>query len=250
MQNYENYEILIVENNSTEKRTYDYYRQLEESSSNIRILNWNEEFNYSKINNYAVQYAEGEFCLLLNNDVEFLSEKALCEMVGICKREDVGAVGVKLLYPDRSIQHAGIIVGYGGIAGHAFLNEPNTSDGYMGRINRVQNYSAVTAACMLVKKQAYNEVKGMDSAYQVAFNDVDFCLKVISSGFRIVYTPYVEAIHYESKTRGAEDNYQKIRRFNREVDLLRSRWSDFIKKGDPAYNPNLTLYKWDFSLKK
>lgn len=248
-QKYANYEIIIVENSSVEKETFLYYQYLLETFDNIRILYWENEFNYSAINNYAVKKAKGSYILLLNNDVEFISENALGEMVGICARRDVGAVGAKLYYPDGTIQHAGIIIGYGGIAGHAFLNFPENMSGYMGRINCAQNYSAVTAACMLVKKTIYEAVGGLDAAYKIAFNDVDFCLKVINIGARIVYTPYVEAYHYESKTRGPENSYTKMKRFNQEVDLFRSRWGNFIYNGDPAYNPNLTLYRWDFSLK-
>lgn len=249
-QDYSNYEIIIIENHSIDAELFAYYKQLMAEYDHIRIIKWDKEFNYSAINNYAASHAKGEYYLLLNNDVEFISEHSIWEMIGLCSRRDVGAVGIKLLYPDRSIQHAGIVVGYGGIAGHAFLNEPSSSDGYMGRINRVQDYSAVTAACMLVKQSIYKEVGGFDVAYKIAFNDVDFCLKIIEKGYRIVYTPYADAFHYESKTRGSENDYKKIKRFNQEVDLLRKRWGDFIKKGDPSYNENLTLYKWDFSLKK
>ena len=232
-QKYKNYEIIIVENNSVEGKTFEYYKYLLKTFENIRVLHWKKKFNYPAINNYAVKNAKGKYVL-----------------VGVCSRKDVGAVGGKLYYSDRTIQHAGIIVGYGGIAGHAFLNCDGNMNGYMGRINCCQNYSAVTAACMLVKKEIYEAVGGMDTSYKVAFNDVDFCLKIVNKGLRIVYTPFAEAYHYESKTRGADDNYEKMKRFNQEIDLFRSKWEKYISDGDPAYNPNLTLYKWDFSLRK
>ena len=249
-QSYKNYEVIIIENNSQEKRTFDYYKELVSYKDSIRILYWRNNFNYSLINNFAAEEAKGDYYLLLNNDIEFKNPDAIRDMLGICMRRDVGIVGAKLYYPDETIQHAGVILGYGGIAGHAFLGCSGIDSGYMNRIDCCQNFSAVTAACMMVRQEVFHEVSGFDGELQVAFNDVDFCLRVLHQGYRIVYTPYAEAWHYESKTRGNEDNYKKIKRFNQEVDLLRSRWQDMIRQGDPAYNPNLSLYKWDFSLKQ
>lgn len=248
-QSYKRYEIIIIENNSEEKETFEYYDKLLQTYTNVKIIYWTKPFNYSLINNYGAKAAKGDCFFLLNNDIEFIGTEVIREMVGLCMRKDVGIVGAKLYYPDGAIQHAGVIVGYGGIAGHAFLGCQGTEDGYMNRLKCSQDYSAVTAACMMVKREAFCKVKGFNGKLQVAFNDVDFCLKVIKEGYRIVYTPFAEAYHYESKTRGIENSYKKIKRFNQEVDMFRKLWRDFISEGDVAYNPNLSLYRWDFSLK-
>lgn len=248
-QSYKNYEIIIIENNSEEKETFAYYDKLMRTYANVKIIHWTKPFNYSLINNYGAKAAKGDYFLLLNNDIEFIHTGAVREMAGLCMRKDVGIVGSKLYYPDGTIQHAGVIVGYGGIAGHAFLGCQGTENGYMNRLQCSQDYSAVTAACMMVKREAFCKVKGFNGKLQVAFNDVDFCLKVLKEGYRIVYTPFAEAYHYESKTRGIEDSYKKIKRFNQEVDMFRKLWRDLISAGDAAYNPNLSLYRWDFSLK-
>ena len=248
-QSYSNVEIIIVENGSTDREIFQFYENLEANYNNIKILYWEKKFNYAAVNNYAAASAIGEYYLFLNNDIEFISENALEEMLSLCQREWTGAVGIKLYYPDGSVQHAGVIVGYGGIAGHAFLGCSGDTHGYMNRIDCVQNYSAVTAACMMVKRTVYNVCGGFDERFQIAFNDIDFCLKVREAGYDIVYSPYAEAWHFESKSRGAEDTYEKMKRFNFEVDLFRSKWMHIIKEGDPAYNLNLSLDKWDFSLK-
>ena len=248
-QSYKKYEIIVVENNSEKADTFKYYERLTQKYTNVRVLCWTKAFNYSLINNYGVREAKGDYLLFLNNDIEFTGTEAIREMLGVCMRKDVGVVGAKLFYPDDSIQHAGVIVGYGGIAGHAFLGAQGSEDGYMNRLKCCQNYSAVTAACMMVKREAFYKVRGFNGKLQVAFNDVDFCLKVLSQGYRIVYTPFAEAYHYESKTRGIENSYKKIKRFNQEVDMFRVKWKDIISTGDSAYNRNLSLYRWDFSLK-
>lgn len=248
-QSYKKYEIIIIENNSQEKGTFAYYDKLLRTYANVKIIHWAKPFNYSLLNNYGAKAAKGDYFLFLNNDIEFIDTGAIREMVGLCMRKDVGIVGSKLYYPDGTIQHAGVIVGYGGIAGHAFLGCQDTENGYMNRLQCSQDYSAVTAACMMVKREAFCKVKGFNGKLQVAFNDVDFCLKVLNKGYRIVYTPFAEAYHYESKTRGIENSYKKIKRFNQEVDMFRKLWRDFISEGDAAYNPNLSLYRWDFSLK-
>lgn len=246
---YRNYEFIVVENNSTEERTFEYYKKLEEICPRAKVVYWKEKgFNYPAINNYGVEQAKGEYILFLNNDTEIVNANCLEEMLGYCMREDVGAVGARLYYEDGTIQHAGVIVGLGGIAGHAFVGYPHADLGYFGRIQMAQDYSAVTAACILVKRSVFEEVEGFDEKYAVAFNDVDLCMKIRKVGYLIVYNPYAELNHYESKSRGYEDTEEKVQRFNSEVALFKSRWGDFLKKGDPYYNPNLTLDKNDFSL--
>lgn len=246
---YKNYEFIIVENNSTEDRTFKYYKDLEEKCPRANVVCWKEKgFNYPAINNYGVLHAKGEYLLFLNNDTEIVNEDCLEEMLGYCMRKDVGAVGARLYYEDGTIQHAGVIVGLGGIAGHTFVGFPHDALGYFGRIQMTQDYSAVTAACMMVKKSVFSEVQGFDERYAVAFNDVDLCMKIREAGYLIVYNPYAELNHYESKSRGYEDTEEKVQRFNSEIMLFKTRWSEFLEKGDPYYSPNMTLDKSDFSL--
>ena len=246
---YKNYEFIVVENNSIEDKTFAYYKELEEKCPRAKVLYWKGQgFNYPAINNYGVEQAKGEYLLFLNNDTEIVNEDCLEEMLGYCMRKEVGAVGARLYYEDGTIQHAGVIVGLGGIAGHAFVGFPHDALGYFGRIQMTQNYSAVTAACMMVKKTVYNQVQGFDERYAVAFNDVDLCMKIREAGYLIVYNPYAELNHYESKSRGYEDTEEKVQRFNSEIMLFKTRWSDFLEKGDPYYSPNMTLDNCDFSL--
>ena len=247
---YKNIEYVLVENNSTEQETFDYYKELEEKNSKVRVLYWKEKgFNYPAINTYGVKHAKGEYLLFLNNDTEMINSDCIEEMLGYCMRKDVGAVGAKLYYPDGSIQHAGVIVGLGGVAGHAFLEFPHDSWGYYGRAVVAQNLSAVTAACMMVKKHVYEEVGGFDEGYAVAYNDIDFCLKVREAGYLIVYNPNAELKHYESKSRGYEDTDEKRVRYFSEIHRFQTRWYDFLENGDPYYNPNLTLDRNDFGMK-
>lgn len=246
---YKNYEFIVVENNSTEKETFEYYKKLEESCPRAKVVYWTGTgFNYPAINNYGVEQAKGDYILFLNNDTEIVNEDCLEELLGYCMREDVGAVGARLYYEDGTIQHAGVIVGLGGIAGHAFLGFPHADLGYFGRIQMAQDYSAVTAACIMVKRSVFKEVEGFDEKYAVAFNDVDLCMKIRKAGYLIVYNPYAELNHYESKSRGYEDSEEKVQRFNSEIALFKSRWGEFLEEGDPYYNPNLTLEQNDFSL--
>lgn len=246
---YRNYEFIIVENNSVEDKTFAYYKELEEKCARAKVIYWNEKcFNYSAINNFGVKHARGEYILFLNNDTEIVNEDSLKEMLGFCMRDDVGAVGARLYYEDGSIQHAGIIIGLGGIAGHAFAGSLHENPGYCGRIHMVQDYSAVTAACMMVKKSVFKKVHGFDERYAVAFNDVDLCLKMRKEGYLIVYTPYAEFNHYESKSRGYEDTNEKVHRFESEGALFKDAWNSIFVNGDPYYNPNLSLDKTDFSL--
>ncbi len=245
---YDNYEIIIVENNSTQQETFDYYKELEKNSR-IRVIKWEKGFNFSAINNYAAKSANGEYLLFLNNDIEVRSSDWIDGMLGNAQRKDVGIVGCRLLYPDNTIQHAGVIIGIGGIAGHAFTNLPAERSGYMHRASTQVDYSAVTAACMMISKKLFEEVGGFEEKLTVAFNDIDLCLRVREKGYLVVYDAYVEMIHYESKTRGSEDSKEKVRRFQDEIEYMRTRWIDILKQGDPYYNPNLTLSKWNFSLK-
>lgn len=246
---YDNMEYLIVENNSEREETFAYYEKLEKACPKARVLYWQGEgFNYPDINNYGVQCATGEYLLLLNNDTEIIREDCIEELLGYCMREEVGVVGARLFYDDGTLQHGGVIVGLGGVAGHAFLGLPSGEPGYFARALLAQDMSAVTAACMMVKKSVYKEVGGFDPAFAVAFNDVDFCLKVRQAGYLVVYNPYAELYHYESKSRGYDDTAEKIGRFQSEIQLFQSRWKDFLKQGDPYYNPNLTLDRNDFSV--
>lgn len=247
---YRNFEFVIVENNSTEQETFDYYKKLEAEHENVHVVYYEGSFNYSKINNFGAAAANGEYFLLLNNDTELIDGSAIRELLGYCMREDVGIVGAKLLYEDDTIQHAGIVVGFGGTAGHTFIGKSRYDTGYFGRILCAQDYTAVTAACMMTKRSVFEEVGGMTEELAVAFNDVDYCFKVRGTGKLVVYNPYAELHHYESKSRGYEDSPGKVERFNGEVEILLSRWRELIEGGDPCYNPNLTLDNSDFSLRR
>ena len=247
---YKNYEYIIVENNSTDEKTFQYYKDLEAENPKAHVVYWDKEFNYSAINNYGATFAKGEYILLLNNDTEIINETCLEELLGYCMRSDVGAVGARMYYEDDTIQHAGVVIGFGGIAGHCFVLQPRGTTGYCHRITCAQDYSAVTAACMLVKKSAFDEVGGLTEELAVAFNDIDFCMKLREAGYLIVYNPYAELYHYESKSRGLEDTPEKVARFNKEMQIFERRWPDILRNGDPYYNPNLTLKSQDFSLRR
>ncbi len=238
---YKNYEIIVIENNSEEKSTFEYYEKIN-GKDNIKVITYPESgFNYSKIINYGVANSTGEYIIQLNNDTELITPNWIEEMLGYAQREDVGAVGVKLLYPDKTVQHAGIIIGIGGIAGHVFKNIPDKEHGYFAKDSMIQNLSAVTAACMMAPRSIYEEVENMDEEFKVAFNDVDFCLKVRETGKLIVYNPYVKFLHYESKSRGLEDTIEKQKRFKGEIDRFSNKWNKILKEGDPYYNVNLRL---------
>ena len=241
---YPNYEIIIVENNSTTDEIFQYYKELSQDSR-IRLLRWKKEFNYSAINNYGVRHANGEYLLFLNNDVTVITPGWIKELLGVCQRPEVGAAGVKLIYPDNTIQHAGCVIGLGGIAGHMFVDMPANRTGYLHKASILQDMSAVTAACMMMKRTAFEEAGGFTEKLSVAFNDVDLCLKVRKNHKLIVYDPYVQLYHMESKTRGAEDNKEKVRRFQEEIEYMRCQWIDILKKGDPYYNKNLSLTKME-----
>ena len=246
---YKNYEIIIIENNSTSQDIFDYYNIIQKAEKNVKVAYWMGEFNYSAINNYGLEYAEGEYIILLNNDTEIITPDWIELMLGQCQRKDVGIVGAKLYYPDDTIQHAGVIVGLGGVAGHVYTGTSRDDVGYFARAILQQDLSAVTAACLMVKRSVYDEVKGLNETLKVAFNDVDFCLRVRQKGYLIVFEPQVELYHYESKSRGQEDNPEKIARFEGEVKYMQEHWSNILENGDPYYNINLTLSKGDCSLR-
>ncbi|MBR6502985.1 MAG: glycosyltransferase family 2 protein [Clostridia bacterium] len=246
---YKNFEVIVVENNSTEEETFKYYEEAKLKYNNLKVIVWESGFNYSAINNFAAKQATGEYILLLNNDIEVITPDWLEQMLMFAQRKDVGAVGVKLYYDDDTIQHAGVIVGLGGVAGHAHKYFARENPGYMARASIAQNLSACTAACLMIRKDVYDEVGGLEEGYAVAFNDIDFCMKIRAAGYLIVFTPFAEFYHYESKSRGDEDTPEKRARFNSEVFRFQDRWGKELKAGDPYYNPNLTLDSEDFSLR-
>ena len=261
---YKNFEIVITENNSETNEIFDYYKTLLKNDK-IKIVNYNTGkrietedecsleytnknrrevkpgFNYSAIINFGVKNTTGEYVVQLNNDTELITPNWLELMLGFCQRKDVGAVGVKLYYQDETIQHAGIIVGIGGIAGNRFKSIPKSGHGYFAKESMIENLSAVTAACIMTPKSIYEEVGWMDEGLAVAFNDVDFCLKIREKGYLVVYNPFVEFWHYESKTRGQEDSPAKIKRFQGEMSRFEQRWPEILDSGDPYYNINLSL---------
>ncbi len=251
---YPEYEILVVDNGSRERRTRDYLRNMA-SAGKIRALSYDRPFNFSAINNYAVKHAKGEVVLFLNNDTEVISGEWMRAMLEHAQRREVGAVGCKLLYPDDTVQHAGIIIGVGNgdsgnrVASHSPQRSPRGHYGYEGRECITLNLSAVTAACMMVRKDVFEDAGGFDEGLAIAYNDVDLCLRLRQKGYLIVYTPHAVLYHQESLSRGYEDTREKRDRFREEVRLMRERWGDLIDAGDPYYNPNLTLDAGDFSIK-
>lgn len=265
---YTNYEVIIAENNSNED-TFSYYRTIapEEQEQNgvrqmtgalsggqrILVAVWKEGFNYSKLNNFGASHAKGDYLVLMNNDIELMGTGTLRELLGTCQRNDVGIVGAKLYYPDDTVQHAGIVVGIGGnargIGSNMFNGLQGERSGYLHKASLQMDYSAVTAALLMVKKEIYNNVGGFEEELAVAFNDVDFCLKVRREGFLVVYNPYAKAYHYESKSRGAEDTPEKAARFQREIEYMRNHWIYILKNGDPYYNPNFSSVYNNYSLK-
>ncbi|WP_300836841.1 glycosyltransferase family 2 protein [uncultured Dubosiella sp.] len=238
---YRNIEIIVVENNSKKEETFEYYHELETEHANVKIVYWKNEFNYSEINNFGVQFAQGDYLLFLNNDTEMIRPDSIQNMLGVCMRKEVGAVGAKLLYEDRTIQHAGVVIGFSGYAGHINNGIDEDQPGYMMRAQLNCDYSAVTAACMMVKKSVFNEVDGFDPQFKVACNDVDLCLKIREKGYLVVYDAFSIWFHYESKSRGYEDSEEKIERFNNEVAKFQKKWNKILVEGDPYYNPNFKI---------
>lgn len=243
---YPNYEIVIVDNGSDDPAAIQYFSDIQKNNR-IRVLHDPRSFNYSALNNAAVAQVQGELIGLVNNDIEVISPDWLSEMVSLALQPGVGAVGAKLLYPDNTVQHAGVVLGYGGVAEHAHKYLPANHPGYAGRARLLQSFSAVTAACLIVRKAIYDAVDGLNETdLPVAFNDVDFCLRVREAGYRNVWTPYAELYHHESATRGREDSPEKRVRADKEMQYLKDRWGDALLT-DPAYSPNLTLDSTDFS---
>ena len=244
---YPNWEIILVDNGSDDPAALAYFEELA-AQPRIRVLRDDGPFNYSALNNQAVAIAHGEFVGLINNDIEVMSPGWLSEMVSLARQQGVGAVGARLWYPDMTLQHGGVVIGLGGVAGHSHKRLPRGMHGYAQRAVLVQSFSAVTAACLVVRKSAYAQVGGLDAVnLKVAFNDVDFCLRLREAGYRNVWTPYAELIHHESATRGDDIAPEKRERFQREVLYMKQRWPAVIAH-DPAYNPNLTLDSEDFAL--
>lgn len=245
---YANYELIVVENGSSREETFAYYDQLREQP-HTRILEWTKPFNYAAVNNFAAHHARGELLLFLNNDIESINPDWLEAMVKLAVQPGVGIVGAKLYYADDTVQHAGIVVGLGGIAGHGFLNFPRNAAGYMQRLQYTQNVAAVTGACLLTPKAVFDEIGGLDEGFVLAFNDVDYCLQVLAKGYRVVWTPEAELYHLESKTRGYEDTPEKEARFRKEIELFRSKWESWLAAGDPYYSRHFRLDRPDFALK-
>lgn len=249
---YENYEIIIVENNSETKEIFDYYEKLKEYP-NIKVAVCRTEggFNYSKVNNFGVKEASGEYILLLNNDTQVITVNWMEELLMYAQREDVGAAGAKLYYGNKTIQHAGVVLGLGAhrTAGHSHYGQHRENLGYMGRLCYAQNVSAVTGACLLVKKKLFEEAGGLDESFAISLNDVDFCLKLREKGLLNVFTPFAELYHFESVSRGLDDKGEKAERYNEESRRFREKWKETLEKGDPYYNPNFSLDRSDFALK-
>lgn len=245
---YTNYEILILDNGSIKPDTLAFFEKIQKEDSRVRVLSYDYPFNFSAINNFGVRQARGEIIGLINNDIEVISPGWLNEMVSHAVRSDIGCVGAKLYYSNDTIQHAGIICSLGGVAGHSHKHFPYDHLGYFCRLFLTQNLSAVTAACLLVRKNIYNEVGGLnEESLKVAFNDVDFCLKVRSKGYNNLWTPYAELYHHESISRGHEDTPEKQARFKQEVEYMKKTWGDILRR-DPYYNDNLTKTKENFSI--
>ena len=251
---YPNYEIVIIENNSTDQNVFEYYKELKnrkfyrgkEKLEKFKIVEWNNPFNYSKINNFGVEHAKGEYILLLNNDTCIINGDWLTRMMEYIVREDVGVVGAKLYFANNTIQHAGVVLGLGkhGMPGHIYCKAPKNALGYMGRLKIVQNLTAVTGACLLTKKSVFKDVGGLDEKLALAFNDIDYCYKVLTKGYRIVWTPYAELYHYESLSRGYENTKEKVDRFWEEFDYLLNRWKGLINGGDKLFPKNGWRIKW------
>jgi GT2 family glycosyltransferase len=261
---YDNWEIIVVENNSVEDDIWAYYKELTgtdvktakeavSKDAKVRIVTYeiSGSFNYSAVNNFGASKATGEYVLLLNNDTEVITVNWLEELLMYAQRDDVGAVGGKLYYPDKTIQHAGVVLALGAhrTAGHSHYKQSKANLGYMGRLCYAQNVSAVTGACLLVKKALFDEVGGLEESFAISLNDVDFCLKLRQHGLLNVFTPFAELYHHESISRGLDDQGEKAKRYNAESALFRDKWKEQLEKGDPYYNVNFSLDRSDFSLK-
>ena len=263
---YDNYEIVVVENNSTTEEITTYYKELTEDKYHadmkhgdvvtsddevVKIVKYEGDFNYSAINNLGVEHATGEYILLLNNDTQVITVNWIEELLMYAQREDVGAVGGKLFYGNKTIQHAGVVIGLGAhrTAGHTHYGQSRENLGYMGRLCYTQNATAVTGACLMVKKALFEKVGGLDTGFAVSLNDVDFCLKLRKKGYLNIFTPFAELFHFESISRGLDDSGEKAQRYNKESEVFRDKWKEELAKGDPYYNPNFSLDRSDYSLK-
>lgn len=246
---YKNYEIIIVNNRANCQKTLRFIAEVVKAHSRIQTLAWDHPFNYSAINNFAAKHANGSILGLINNDIEVINSTWLTEMVSHAIRPDIGCVGSKLYYPNNQIQHAGVILGIGGVAGHGHKHFQRTQSGYFSKLELIHNYSAITAACLLVQKDIFNQVNGLDQKnLPIAFNDVDFCIRIRNAGYRNIWTPYAELYHHESISRGSDNTAEKIQRANKEVEYMKNTWGKSLIQ-DPAYNPNLTLTNENYSIK-
>ena len=247
---YDNFEVIIVENGSTEKSILDYYEELKENER-VKIVTFEGPFNYSAVNNLGGSKAKGEYVILLNNDTQVITVNWMEELLMYAQRPDVGAVGAKLYYGDKTIQHAGVVLGLGAhrTAGHSHYGQHRDNLGYMGRLCYAQNVSAVTGACLMVKKALFLQAGGLSEEFAVSLNDVDFCLKLREMGLLNVFTPFAELYHFESLSRGLDDAGQKAERYNKESERFREKWKEALSAGDPYYNPNFSLDRSDFALK-
>ena len=246
---YPDFELILIENNSKQPETFRAYERMQkEHPDNLKVVTWEGKgFNYSALNNFGAKEATGEYLLLLNNDTEVISPRWIEEMLMYAQQDRVGCVGAKLLYPDNTIQHAGIGFGFLTLAAHMHKNFPVGHPGYMGRLVYAQDVYAVTAACLMVRRSVYEQVNGLDESFAVAFNDVDFCVRVREAGYTNVFTPFAQLYHYESKSRGLDENPVKRKRFISEVERFQKRWAKQLAAGDPCMNPNFDLMKEDFS---
>lgn len=247
---YKNFEIVLVDNNSKEEETWKIYKVFQRNSM-VQILSWNKEVNLSVMYNFAVKEAKGEVLLFLHNDIKVISESWIEEMLMYAQRKDVGVVGAKLYYEDHSIQHAGMLIGVGKdrIVAYSHHKQPKENIGYMGRLFYAQNVSAVTLACMMVRKEVYEELGGLEENFTLAYNDVDFCMKARERGYAVIFTPYAELYHYESNLRELKDTEESKIKFQKEAKILKERWKKELEKGDPYYNPNFDLDRDDFMIK-
>ncbi|MBO5372527.1 MAG: glycosyltransferase family 2 protein [Lachnospiraceae bacterium] len=245
---YTNYEVIIAENNSEKEETFAYYEKLQKEDAKIRVVTWKGIFNYSAINNFAVKEAKGEILLFLNNDTEFMDAKTLRELVTSTMKSGVGAAGAMLYYGDETIQHGGIIMGMGGFAAHALWSLTDRDEKYYPFSLCEREVSGCTGACLMVRRNVFEEIGQMDKDFVVALNDVDLCMKIRAAGYEIIFNPYARLYHYESKSRGYEDTMEKQARFQREIANFQSKWENEITEKDPYYNPNLTLHRADYSM--
>ena len=247
---YDNYEIIVIENNSTTDEIFAYYEELKKNPD-IRVVTYEGDFNYSAINNFGERYATGEYILLLNNDTQVITLDWIEELLMYAQREDVGAVGAKLYYEDKTIQHAGVVLGLGAhrTAGHTHYRVSSNNLGYMGRLCYAQDVMAVTGACLMMRRSLFEELGGLDEGFAVSLNDVDLCIRAWKSGHVNVFTPFAELYHFESVSRGLDDKGEKAKRYDRESAVFREKWKDLLEKGDPYYNPNFSLDRSDFALK-